>query len=48
MSIDEQVLVFRVLDQSKMVIKVVGEEEGEIVDELLVFIIGAGIGCFDV
>jgi hypothetical protein len=46
--IDEQLLVIWRLDQAEVRVEVVGEEEGEVVNELLVLVIGSRISGFDV
>lgn len=43
MGIDEQILVFRVLDQAQVVLKVVSEKECEVADELLVIVVRSSV-----
>lgn len=46
--VDQQILVLRVFNKTQVVIEVVGEEEGQVVDELLIFVVCASIGSFDI
>ena len=45
MGIDKEFCVVWVFDEAQVGVKEVGEEEGKILDKLLVLVIRGGIGC---